>query len=155
MGVFEFLQLALSALIGAVSAWWATGKFQTESIWEKRFHAYTEIVVALGELLQVLGRWLEEGLGERRISGDAQKILGSRFREAKANLEKVTALAGLILPIDVYKALTRLQSHLNNNITDSDLVDVWARHFGVIEDALEEVRLRGRQELRRHFKLER
>ncbi len=140
-------QLVVSLVVTWFAVFWALGRFKKEKLWERRLGAYGDVVMALGAMRMILGRWGDEMEGLRSYSDEAKKAFHDEYRLEKRRFEQIVAAAQLILPEQSAKTLDELARQLEAD-EGLDPFDAINSKYALIDDALGVLVAQGRIELR-------
>lgn len=145
---WEFAKLAAQAVAALVVARlavrWALSRFKQEKVWERRLSAQVDILVALAEMRRVYGRWIDELETHSSADEEADREHRDRFRAAARKLEEAMPLAQLLLPLEVGKALHKLEQD-RENLYSGDQYDDYNKQYSLLDDAIAELVQDGRQ----------
>jgi hypothetical protein len=114
--LFESIKL-VAQLVGALvvarlAVEWALRRFKKEKSWEKRLQAYTDVILAIGEMLAVKKALLEEIEQMFVWSASYKDELNRRYQISRIKLEESRAMASLLLPDETAATIRWLFSSL-------------------------------------------
>lgn len=149
--VFEAIKLLLqfggALLIAYWTVGWALKRYKAEKTWERRLTAYVDAVTAMSEMLQVVGRWIDEEVQRREPSEEWSTAQRQRYQAARRRLDEGIATALLLLPSDTAKVLTDLGKDLEKDKDNPNYYEVLDTEYGVLQRALQTVIEQGRKTL--------
>lgn len=114
--VFKLVAQFVGALIIARQAVkWALGRYKSEKIWERRMSAYTDLLVSLAQMDQVLGLWELDALSvPLNLSDEEEADILRRYNGARQSIEEAWGAAQIILPDDVATMLASFSTDIDN-----------------------------------------
>ncbi|WP_062225684.1 hypothetical protein [Aureimonas frigidaquae] len=151
--VFELVKLLLQAGFALFVAWravqWALERYKAEKHWERQLSAYSDIVSALGTLMNVLAEWEDQEMTGRGPRGTTDSDLRNSYWSARRKLEEVQSVAMLVLPNEMASKMKELVQALarvddGNHPTAFDMRDA---EYRLIEAARSDFVAHGRVDL--------
>ncbi len=140
-------QLGGALLIAWLAVRWALQRYKKEKSWEKRLQAYTDVILAIGEMLTVHQSWLQEIEEGFAWTSEFKAGLSRRYQISRGKLDEARAMASLLLPDDTAATLRSLISALEQIPED---ISAHQRHSEAIEKlsvAIEKIVTQGRTSL--------
>jgi hypothetical protein len=132
---FEAVKLSLQFAGALYIAWravrWALSRYKSEKHWERRLAAYTDLLSAMGTLMQILDVWeARENTGEKEPELESVESRARRYWEARRKLAEARSVTLLLLPDAVNDALSELIRGLHDSRSNAeDLFDVIAHEY--------------------------
>jgi hypothetical protein len=138
---FEVLKLSAqfagALFIARKAVQWALGRYKREKHWERKLHAYSELLAALGTMNQVLGEWEIDEIEHREPKPEVEDENRKRYNSARQKIEEAVGVAELILSPDIAKMLSSLNTDLRNARYRADN---WMEAIGAEWSVLEKLR---------------
>ena len=148
---FEASKLALQFLgafaIARFTVVWALKRYKTEKAWERQLAAYVDLVTAMSEMLQVVGRWVDEELERRNPAEEWSDRQRQRYQDAHRKLDEGIAVALLMLPRDTSDLLTKFRRDLERSRDNPNHFEVLDTEYGLLDRAVKAVVAEGRKTL--------
>lgn len=148
---FEVAKLALQFAGAALIAWlavrWALRRYKAEKVWERRLGAYSDMVVALSEMLRLNRAWYEDVITDQVRTADFEARRTERYRAAGLQLDLAVSAARLLLPESTRQILDSLEQKMSSGTNFKTYLDALEHDAEVLGDALEEIVIDGRQQL--------
>lgn len=120
---FEAVKLFAQAGFALFIAWravkWALGRYKAEKHWERKLGAYSDVVMAMGTLLNVLAAWEDQEITERGPRGITPEEQRTAYWSARRKLEEAQSVAMLLLSPPVAERIKTLVQGLAR-IDDAD-----------------------------------
>ncbi|MDQ0250959.1 hypothetical protein J2W22_003023 [Sphingomonas kyeonggiensis] len=144
-------QLAGALLVAWLAVRWALRRYKLEKSWEKRLQAFTDIVLALGQMQSVQLSWLEEHEGAFSWAPEHKSDLSRRYQSAKIKLEESRAMAALILPDSTGECIRSLFAALERIPEDCPPAELYSRSLDHIDEAMRDILRQGQRALGKFY----
>lgn len=149
--LFETIKL-LAQLCGAlIVAWlavrWALRRYKMEKSWEKRLQAYTDVILAIGDMQTIEMSWLQEIEEGFSWHAEHKADLSRRYRTARIKLEEARAMASLLLPDDTAGTIRWLFAALEQIPEDVSPHQIHSEALEKLSSAMERILEQGRKSL--------
>ena len=144
------LQLSGALLVARLAVRWALRRYKSEKTWERRVSAYAEAIESLAAMKKILGVWEDQALCHSTPSDEYERDLNSAFSASKRQLEKVTAVAKLLLKKNASDILVDLEMAMRAENHDNFFEHIQAQ-WGLVDKALSALIDQGQKDLRAHL----
>jgi hypothetical protein len=140
-------QLGGALLIAWLAVRWALRRYKMEKSWEKRLQAYTDVILAIGEMQTVRLSWLQEIEEGFSWTAEHKAELSRRYQTSRIRLEEARAMASLLLPDETAGTIRWLFAALEQIPEDVSPHQIHSESVEKLAFAMESVLQQGRKSL--------
>jgi hypothetical protein len=141
---------ALLAFIASLIAIYNTNfkRFTSERWWERKVKAYEDIVDALSGLIHYYRTLMDEELGEKQLSKEAQAEFNKRSRQGFNTIRRATDMGAFIISSEASDILQEFWKESENKLDPNDWYARFERNYEKAKACLDKITSCARKDLR-------
>ncbi len=148
---FEAIKLCaqfLGALfVARMAVQWALNRYKNEKHWERKLQVYTDVLAAIGTMMEILGTWERWEIGGNEPTDELQKEYRNRYWAARQKLHESVGATALLLPVDVSTHLAKLTDVLNKTDKAAGWMEAIGNEWSALYELKKEVVKIGKDDL--------
>lgn len=146
--ILKFIAQAAIAVIGAfLAAHLSMRRFRAEKWWERKSHAYSELVEALHHMKWYPSEYIDAAIEHRDIPEEDTADYWKKYKEARRSVWKIADSASFLVSPKVNEAIIEMERGIGEaRISDSSFEHA-EQEYAAIQKCLEKIKELARQEL--------
>ena len=142
--MYEFIAKTLPGIITAIfasylAAKWSMQRLYSEKWWQRKEHAYSEIIDALYDLLQYCEIKKEDYGGEGRYSENKMKEFSHKYNQAFWKIKKATDIGAFSVSSETAKILKTLRERPRLRWNENPPWDIYEQDYDYYKEALNQI----------------
>ena len=138
--LIKFLPGIITAIIASYfTARWSLKKIYSEKWWERREHAYSDIIASLYDIMQYCEYQRDHYELGHKLSEERKKEFEKKYNEAYWKLKKVTDIGGFVISKDAVNILKELRSRPKLNWNENPPWEIYDQDYEYHKQALEKL----------------